>query len=56
MRPLCGGMTRNLDQGPVTGVLRELGNTQHYYIPIILCFMLFLTTVLQYGTVVIQTF
>ncbi|UOH79193.1 hypothetical protein LQV05_000183 [Cryptococcus neoformans] len=25
MRPLCGGMTRNLDQGPVTGVLRELG-------------------------------
>lgn len=25
MRPLCGGMTRNLDQGPVTGLLRELG-------------------------------
>ncbi|OXG97664.1 hypothetical protein C345_01011 [Cryptococcus neoformans A2-102-5] len=25
MRPLCGGMTRNLDQGPVTGVLKELG-------------------------------
>ncbi|WVQ72621.1 hypothetical protein IAR50_002179 [Cryptococcus sp. DSM 104548] len=25
MRPLCGGMTPNLDQGPVTGVLRDLG-------------------------------
>ncbi|WVR07165.1 hypothetical protein IAU60_004206 [Kwoniella sp. DSM 27419] len=25
MRPLCGGMTPNLDQGPLTGTLAELG-------------------------------
>ncbi|KAK8864290.1 hypothetical protein IAR55_001536 [Kwoniella newhampshirensis] len=27
MRPLCGGMTPNLGQGPITGVLAELGLT-----------------------------
>ncbi|WVQ83198.1 hypothetical protein IAT38_005337 [Cryptococcus sp. DSM 104549] len=27
MRPLCGGMTPNLDQGRVTGILQELGLT-----------------------------